>query len=79
MVEFVQSQVDFHNVIVSVFNKIADNQVEFAAVGEGIACPTDQVTGGFYIQLQGNCQCQGGGFGGFIMGVIANLGEMLLG
>ena len=79
MIKLIQRQIDLHHVIIALFDEIADDQVEFAAVGQGVARPAAQVLCGFQIQLQRKGQGDSRGLGGFIIGVIADLGEVLLG
>ena len=54
-----------------------DDQVKGTAVGQRKTCPANQIPGGIQIQLQRKCQCDGGLLGGFCIGIVDNLGEVL--
>ena len=79
LIELIQRNVDLHHVILLPLDKIPDDEVEGAAVGQGVAGPADQVPGPLQIQLQRQCQGDGRGLGGPGIGVVDDLGEQLLG
>ena len=45
LIEFVQCQIDLYDVVVLVLDKVADDQVEFAAICQRITGSADQVFG----------------------------------
>ena len=47
LIKLIQCNVDLHHVVIALFDEVTDDQVEFAAIGQGIACSTDQVLCGF--------------------------------
>ena len=79
LVKLIKRHIDFYDVIIFPFDEIADNQIEFTAACEGIACPTDEIPGLLQIQLQ--CQRQGNGrsLRGLIIRIVADFGKVLLG
>ena len=60
-------------------NKVADDQVEFAAVGQRVTRPADQISCGIQIQFQRKRQGNGRRLGGLVIWIVADLGKMLLG
>ena len=79
LIKFVQGNIDLHDVVVFLLNEVADDQVEFAAVGQGEACPADEITGLLQIQLQSQGKGNGGLLGGLVIQIAADLGKVLLG
>lgn len=79
LVEFVQGNIDLRDVMVALFNKVADDQVEFAGIAQGIARSADKILGVFQAQFQRQCQGDGGSFRRLIIGFAADLGKVLLG
>ena len=74
-----QYTVDLHHIELLVFNVVLDDQVKLTTVGQSVACSADQILRSFQIQFQCKSQGDGRGLGGLVIGVIADLGEMLLG
>ena len=51
---FEQYSVQFMDIIVFMDDEVFDDHIEFAAVGEGIACPGDEILRFIEAQLQCN-------------------------
>ena len=77
LVEGKQHLIEGKYIIVAVEDKILHNNVEFAAVGQGEARPADEVPGLLQVQLQSDGEGHGGGLGGLVGRVAADLGEQL--
>ena len=54
LIKLIQRNIDLHHVVIALLDEVADDQVEFAAVGQGVACSADQILGFFQIQFQSN-------------------------
>ena len=78
MVKFIQGDIDFDYIELPMLNEVPDDKVECAAVGQRISRPSDQIPGGIQIQLQRKGQRNGGLLGGLGIGVVDELGKMLL-
>ena len=79
LVKFIQGNIDFDDIELLMLNEVPYDQVKGTAIGQRKTCPANQIPGGFQIQLQRKCQCDGGLLGGFCIGIVDNLGEVLFG
>ena len=45
LIKLIQCDIDLHHIVILLLNKIADNQIKFTAVAEGIARPANKIFG----------------------------------
>ena len=74
-----QGAVDLDDVVFPLLDVKADDQIKFAAVGQGVTGPADEIVGLLQIQFQRQRQGKGRGLGGLVLRIAADLGEVLLG
>ena len=79
LVKIVQGDVYFDDIELLMLDEVADDQIKGAAVRQGVARPPDQIPGRFQIQLQRKGEGDGRGLGGSGIGIVDELGEVLLG
>ena len=73
-----QNAVNLHHIVVFLLNEVADDQIKFTAVCQGITGSANQIPCFIQVQFQSQRQGYGGGLGWFIMGIVPDFGKVLL-
>ena len=79
LVKLVQGLVDIEHIVVVILDKVHNDQIELAAGGQRVSGTADEVPGLIHVQFQGDGKGNGCGLGGLVVGIVADLGEVLPG
>ena len=77
LVKLKEHQIDLIDIVSFMYDKIFDDNIEFAASGQCISGSANEILSIIQIKLQSYSKCQGSCFGRFVSGIVLNFREQL--